>query len=148
MIIDGKQVRGRKNRWGVINIEDENHCEFVYLRNFLTRFVPPSFPSRQYALLTRFFLSFLGRTCRTSLKRRLRSTTRRSARSSCLRSRRTRRSSSRARRQLLKRMHHHSCACGSLFFPFAVGVLMTDPCCAQGAGTRMMIPLLGATTLV
>ncbi|THH11987.1 hypothetical protein EW145_g275 [Phellinidium pouzarii] len=37
VLIDGKQVRGRKNRWGVINIEDENHCEFVYLRNFLTR---------------------------------------------------------------------------------------------------------------
>lgn len=39
VLIDGKQVLGRKNRWGVINIEDENHCEFVYLRNFLTRFV-------------------------------------------------------------------------------------------------------------
>lgn len=39
VIIDGKPVRGRKNRWGVINIEDERHCEFVYLRNFLTRFV-------------------------------------------------------------------------------------------------------------
>lgn len=39
VIIDGKPVRGRKNRWGVINVEDENHCEFVYLRNFLTRFV-------------------------------------------------------------------------------------------------------------
>jgi len=37
VIIDGKAVRGRKNRWGVINVEDENHCEFVYLRNFLTR---------------------------------------------------------------------------------------------------------------
>jgi len=37
VIIDGKTVRGRKNRWGVINIEDERHCEFVYLRNFLTR---------------------------------------------------------------------------------------------------------------
>ncbi|KAI5123373.1 hypothetical protein M0805_001794 [Coniferiporia weirii] len=37
VLIDGKQVRGRKNRWGVINIEDETHCEFVYLRNFLTR---------------------------------------------------------------------------------------------------------------
>lgn len=33
----GKQVRGRQNRWGVINVEDETHCEFVYLRNFLTR---------------------------------------------------------------------------------------------------------------
>ncbi|WVQ76670.1 hypothetical protein IAR50_006344 [Cryptococcus sp. DSM 104548] len=37
VIVDGKPVRGRKNRWGVINVEDEAHCEFVYLRNFLTR---------------------------------------------------------------------------------------------------------------
>lgn len=37
IVVDGKQVRGRQNRWGVINVEDENHCEFVYLRNFLTR---------------------------------------------------------------------------------------------------------------
>ena len=37
IIVNGKQVRGRQNRWGVINVEDENHCEFVYLRNFLTR---------------------------------------------------------------------------------------------------------------
>lgn len=37
VIIDGKSVRGRKNRWGVVNVEDETHCEFVQLRNFLTR---------------------------------------------------------------------------------------------------------------
>ncbi|KMU73514.1 septin-6 [Coccidioides immitis RMSCC 3703] len=37
IIVNGKQVRGRQNRWGVINVEDESHCEFVYLRNFLTR---------------------------------------------------------------------------------------------------------------
>ncbi|KAI9756354.1 MAG: cell division control protein [Lichina confinis] len=37
IIVNGKHVRGRQNRWGVINVEDENHCEFVYLRNFLTR---------------------------------------------------------------------------------------------------------------
>lgn len=37
VIIDGKSVRGRKNRWGVVNVEDEKHCEFVFLRNFLTR---------------------------------------------------------------------------------------------------------------
>ncbi|MBW0506094.1 hypothetical protein O181_045809 [Austropuccinia psidii MF-1] len=37
VIIDGKPVRGRKNRWGVINVENEEHCEFNYLRNFLTR---------------------------------------------------------------------------------------------------------------
>jgi hypothetical protein len=40
VIIEGKPVRGRKNRWGVINVEDERHCESVYLRNFLTRYVP------------------------------------------------------------------------------------------------------------
>ncbi|KAF5358206.1 hypothetical protein D9756_001273 [Leucocoprinus leucothites] len=37
VVIDGKSVRGRKNRWGVVNVEDPNHCEFVNLRNFLTR---------------------------------------------------------------------------------------------------------------
>ncbi|KAI9054046.1 hypothetical protein LZ554_001217 [Drepanopeziza brunnea f. sp. 'monogermtubi'] len=37
ILVGGKQVRGRQNRWGIINVEDENHCEFVYLRNFLTR---------------------------------------------------------------------------------------------------------------
>jgi septin 3/9/12 len=42
VIIDGKPVRGRKNRWGVINVEDETHCEFIYLRNFLTKSaIPP-----------------------------------------------------------------------------------------------------------
>jgi septin 3/9/12 len=35
--IDGKLVRARANKWGIINIENENHCEFVHLRNFLTR---------------------------------------------------------------------------------------------------------------
>lgn len=35
--VGGKTVRGRQNRWGTINVEDEKHCEFVYLRDFLTR---------------------------------------------------------------------------------------------------------------
>lgn len=37
IIVNGQQVRGRQNRWGVINVEDESHCEFIYLRNFLLR---------------------------------------------------------------------------------------------------------------
>ncbi|OLL22245.1 Septin spn2 [Neolecta irregularis DAH-3] len=37
MLVDGKPVRSRLNKWGVINVENENHCEFVYLRNFLTQ---------------------------------------------------------------------------------------------------------------
>ncbi len=36
-VINGKSVRARVNRWGLINVEDPNHCEFVYLRDFLTR---------------------------------------------------------------------------------------------------------------
>ncbi|KAK9450225.1 Septin-domain-containing protein [Limtongia smithiae] len=37
IVVDGKVVRGRKSRWGVVNVENENHCEFISLRNFLTR---------------------------------------------------------------------------------------------------------------
>ncbi|EPE07545.1 cell division control protein [Ophiostoma piceae UAMH 11346] len=37
IIIAGKQVPARQNRWGVINVEDEEHCEFVHLRDFLLR---------------------------------------------------------------------------------------------------------------
>ncbi|ORY90500.1 Septin-domain-containing protein [Syncephalastrum racemosum] len=35
--IDGHAFRGRKNRYGVVNVENEEHCEFIHLRNFLTR---------------------------------------------------------------------------------------------------------------
>ncbi len=37
IVVGGRSVRGRQNRWGVINVEDPNHCEFISLRNFLTR---------------------------------------------------------------------------------------------------------------
>src|SRR5271163_2470714 len=37
IIVNGKPVRGRQNRWGIINVEDENHCAFIYLRDFLVR---------------------------------------------------------------------------------------------------------------
>ncbi|KAJ1564272.1 cell division control protein, partial [Nowakowskiella sp. JEL0078] len=37
VVIDGKTVRGRRSRFGIINVENEKHCEFVNLRNFLTR---------------------------------------------------------------------------------------------------------------
>ena len=37
VIIDGRTVRGRKTRWGVVNVEDPTHCEFNSLRDFLTR---------------------------------------------------------------------------------------------------------------
>eukprot|EP00999_Lentomonas_sp_LEN2_P002999 NODE_856_length_1153_cov_71.329435_g814_i0.p1 GENE.NODE_856_length_1153_cov_71.329435_g814_i0~~NODE_856_length_1153_cov_71.329435_g814_i0.p1 ORF type:complete len:337 (-),score=52.17 NODE_856_length_1153_cov_71.329435_g814_i0:69-1079(-) len=37
IVVAGKAVRGRKTRCGTINIEDESHCEFVQLRNFLMR---------------------------------------------------------------------------------------------------------------
>ncbi|MCJ1311698.1 cell division control protein [Agyrium rufum] len=37
LVVNGRSVRGRQNRWGVINVEDETHCEFVNLRDFLLR---------------------------------------------------------------------------------------------------------------
>lgn len=37
ILVNGKQVRGRQNKWGVINVEDQAHCEFIFLRDFLTR---------------------------------------------------------------------------------------------------------------
>ena len=37
VIIDGKPVRGRKNRWGLINVENEEHCDFKKLRAILIR---------------------------------------------------------------------------------------------------------------
>ncbi|KAI8327348.1 Septin-type guanine nucleotide-binding (G) domain-containing protein [Blakeslea trispora] len=37
VVVNGRAVIGRKTRWGTIVVEDENHCEFVHLRNFLTR---------------------------------------------------------------------------------------------------------------
>ncbi|VEU23907.1 DEKNAAC105249 [Brettanomyces naardenensis] len=33
----GETVRGRRTKWGMINVEDVTQCEFVYLRDFLTR---------------------------------------------------------------------------------------------------------------
>lgn len=35
--INGELVRSRKSKWGAINIEDVSQCEFVFLRDFLTR---------------------------------------------------------------------------------------------------------------
>ncbi|KAJ3324891.1 cell division control protein [Boothiomyces sp. JEL0866] len=34
---NGKAIRGRRTRSGIINVEDETHCEFAQMRNFLTR---------------------------------------------------------------------------------------------------------------
>ena len=35
--IDGKKTRGRKYPWGVVDIENVSHCDFVPLRNMLVR---------------------------------------------------------------------------------------------------------------
>lgn len=63
VIVDGQPVRGRKTRWGVINVENEQHCEFNYLRNFLTRLVPPSALQPN---LTTEPITISGPTCRIS----------------------------------------------------------------------------------
>lgn len=115
VIIDGKSVRGRKNRWGVVNVEDETHCEFVYLRNFLTRCVSPSSECGRQRVLMRMRI---GHTCRTSSRRRRRFTTRRSAQNSCSRSR--------SRRTRGHRRHSHP----------REGTLISPPC--PRSDTRMM----------
>ena len=37
MTVNGAHIRGRQNRWGFINVEDPNHCDFTALRDFLLR---------------------------------------------------------------------------------------------------------------
>lgn len=33
----GRKVRGRKYPWGVIEVDNEDHCDFVKLRQMLIR---------------------------------------------------------------------------------------------------------------
>ena len=66
VIIDGKPVRGRKNRYGVVNVEDERHCEFVYLRNFLTRSVSISFHTRFVSFSLRLAFDLNSSSTRSS----------------------------------------------------------------------------------
>ncbi|KAG7460016.1 hypothetical protein MATL_G00216740 [Megalops atlanticus] len=35
--VNGKRVLGRKTPWGVVEVENPNHCEFVQLRDFMIR---------------------------------------------------------------------------------------------------------------
>ncbi|XP_057699992.1 neuronal-specific septin-3 isoform X2 [Corythoichthys intestinalis] len=35
--VNGKRVLGRKTAWGVVEVENTNHCEFAQLRDFLIR---------------------------------------------------------------------------------------------------------------
>ena len=35
--VDGKKARGRKYPWGIVDIENLQHCDFVPLRNMLIR---------------------------------------------------------------------------------------------------------------
>ncbi|KAI1886750.1 hypothetical protein AGOR_G00199020 [Albula goreensis] len=35
--VNGKRVLGRKTAWGVVEVENPNHCEFAQLRDFLIR---------------------------------------------------------------------------------------------------------------
>ncbi|KAI8867424.1 cell division/GTP binding protein [Ramicandelaber brevisporus] len=35
--INGVPTRARRHRWGTVIVENEKHCDFIHLRNFLTR---------------------------------------------------------------------------------------------------------------
>lgn len=126
VIIDGKQVRGRKNRWGVVNVEDERHCEFVHLRNFLTRYVaiPPATEPLTH--------DDLGRTCRTSSRRLHRSTTRPSAQNNCSHSRSR---PTRARPRQRSERAKAKCVCRSRLTPVSFMLV--------GLGERLDTPFVG-----
>ncbi|KAJ1915486.1 cell division control protein [Mycoemilia scoparia] len=34
---NGRSVRGRRHVWGIIDVMNENHCDFIHLRNFILR---------------------------------------------------------------------------------------------------------------
>ncbi|PVU97726.1 hypothetical protein BB561_000420 [Smittium simulii] len=34
---NGVTIRGRRHAWGTINVDDEEHCDFVHLRDFILR---------------------------------------------------------------------------------------------------------------
>ena len=36
--VNGKRVRGRLYPWGVVEVENKDHCDFVKLRNMLIRY--------------------------------------------------------------------------------------------------------------
>ena len=35
--VNGRKVRGRKYPWGVVEVENVEHCDFIALRNLLIR---------------------------------------------------------------------------------------------------------------
>lgn len=35
--VNGREIRGRKLRSGVVDVDNEEHCDFVHLKNFLTK---------------------------------------------------------------------------------------------------------------
>ena len=37
--VGNKNVLGRKTRWGVVEVENDHHCDFIHLRNMIIRFV-------------------------------------------------------------------------------------------------------------
>lgn len=37
--VNGKRVRGRLYPWGVVEVENKDHCDFIKLRNMLIRLV-------------------------------------------------------------------------------------------------------------
>jgi len=37
MDVGGKQVRARAYKWGIVEVENEKHCDFVHLREMLIR---------------------------------------------------------------------------------------------------------------
>ena len=50
--VNGKRVRGRLYPWGVVEVENKDHCDFVKLRNMLIRQDCPLSTVHNYLLHT------------------------------------------------------------------------------------------------
>lgn len=44
--VNGKRIRGRLYPWGVVEVENKDHCDFVKLRNMLIRWESCAVKSR------------------------------------------------------------------------------------------------------
>jgi septin family protein len=49
--VNGKKVRGRQYRWGVVEVENPKHCDFVHLRELLIRFAFPEILKTDFPLV-------------------------------------------------------------------------------------------------
>ena len=46
--VAGKRIRGRRYPWGIVDVDNPDHCDFAKLRQMLIRLLLASFPPSLY----------------------------------------------------------------------------------------------------